>query len=142
MSGISMSFDISVHIPVIYLAYDTCLFKFSHKTHCDSESCYHLRLDPGPGPWHPDIECRTFDIERNIRYRRLRHRMLIDIDDFFIRYRISISNVFDIEGHISRYQRSHSIFSNLSKVTKGNVDIEVSSIRYRTKVLRYRIMIS
>jgi hypothetical protein len=34
--------------------------------------------------WHPDIECRTHDIERNIRYRSLRYRMHIDIEDFYI----------------------------------------------------------
>jgi hypothetical protein len=55
--------------------------------------------------------------------------------DIVYRYRMcSISKVtfFDIEGHIPP----------ISKVTKGKVDIEVSSIRYRTKMLRYRIMIS
>ncbi len=36
MSGISMSYDISVHIPVIYLACDTDLF--SNKTHVSIQS--------------------------------------------------------------------------------------------------------
>ncbi len=83
-------------------------------------------------PWHPDIECWTFDIERKIRYRILRYRMLIDIDVFFNWYRILISNMFDIEGHIP----------SISKVTKGQLDIEVSYLRYRLKFFRYSIMIS
>ncbi len=83
-------------------------------------------------PWHPDIECRTHDIERNIRYRRLRYRMLIDIDDFHIRYRLSISNVVDIEGHISRYRRSRKDQS----ISKFRI------FRYRPKQFRYRITIS
>ena len=36
-----------------------------------------LRVEVGHlDPCHPDIECRTFDIERNNRYRRLRYRVL------------------------------------------------------------------
>ncbi len=85
-------------------------------------------------PWHPDIEFRTLDIERNIRYRRLRHRMLIRYRHFLLwnftfdmvhRYRMcSISKVtlLDIEGDIP----------SISKVMKRTVDIEVSSFRYRT----------
>jgi hypothetical protein len=76
------------------------------------------------GPWHPDIECRTIDIERNIRYRRLRYRMHIDIDDFFD----SISCI-DIE--CVRYRSSH--FS-ISKVTKGQIDIEVSYFSISTEL--------
>ncbi len=69
-----------------------------------------LHLDP----CYLDIECRTLDIERNIGYRRLRHRILsqyrrfapsisyVDIED--VRYRrpnnpISKVKTFDIEGH-------------------------------------------
>jgi hypothetical protein len=58
--------------------------------------------------------------------------MLIDIDDFFIRYRVSISNVFDIEGHISRYRRSR----------KRKSTSKFRIFRYRPKFLRYRIKIS
>ncbi len=87
-------------------------------------------------PWHPDIERQTIDsdIQHNIRYRILRYRMLIDIDVFVIRYRISISTLIDIEGHIP----------SISKVTKRQFDIEVLNIRlgYRLQILRYRIIIS
>ncbi len=52
------------------------------------------------GPCHPDIECLTFDIERNVRYRRLQYQMPIR----YRRFAPSISYV-DIEG--IRYRRSH-----------------------------------
>jgi hypothetical protein len=58
--------------------------------------------------------------------------MHIDIEDFYIRYRVPISNVFDIEGHISRYQRSRKDKS----ISKFRI------FRYRPKQFRYRIMIS
>jgi hypothetical protein len=61
-------------------------------------------------PCHPDIECRTFDIMSSVTF---------DIEDFDIecasyidflhlRYRMSISNEFDIEGLIIRYRRSQT----------------------------------
>ncbi len=58
-------------------------------------------------PWHPDIVCRTFDIERNIRYRRLLYRMLI-------RYRRFLHSISYIDIECVRYQRSHY---SISKVT-------------------------
>jgi hypothetical protein len=58
--------------------------------------------------------------------------VLIDIDDFYNRYRVSISNVFDIEGHNSRYRKSRNGIS----ISKFHI------FRYRPKILRYRIMIS
>ncbi len=42
MSGISMSYDLSVHIPVIYLAYDTNLFPTKL-----------MSLSHQVGIWHP-----------------------------------------------------------------------------------------
>jgi hypothetical protein len=90
------------------------------------------QLTPHLDPWHPDIECRTHDIEQNIRYRSPRYRMHIDIEDFYIRYRVSISNVYDIEGHIYRYRRSRK-------------DSSISNFRifrYRPNKFRYRNMIS
>ncbi len=51
-------------------------------------------------PWHPYIECQTFDIERNLRYRRLRYRMHVRYRRFLhsISYiDIEDSKVFDIE---------------------------------------------
>ena len=94
-------------------------------------------------PWHPDIECRKLDIECNIRYRRLRYRML----NRYRRFVNSISfidieadsKVFDIEGRNIRY-RSLKI-----------VDIEghEQDDRYRSFVfaisniiIRYRALIS
>ncbi len=85
-------------------------------------------------PWHPDIECRTFDIEHifDIEDFDIECSMLIDIDDFFIRYRVSIWNTFHIEGHISRFRRS-----------REQIDIEVSYFSISTKnssILYYDIV--
>jgi hypothetical protein len=62
----------------------------------------------------------------------IRYRVHIDIEDFYNRYRVSISKVYDIEGHISRYRRSRK-------------DISISKFRifrYRLNKFRYRYMIS
>ncbi len=53
----------------------------------------------------PSISNETFDIED------FDIECSFDIDVFYIRYRISISKVFDIEleGHLIRYRRGHTI---------------------------------
>ncbi len=61
------------------------------------------------------ISSTTFDIED------FDIECSFDMDVFYVQYRISISRVFDIEGHMS---------PSISKVTKKPVDIEVSSLRY------------
>jgi hypothetical protein len=61
-----------------------------------------------------------------------RYQKHIDIEDFYNRYRVPISNVYDIEGHISRYRWSRK-------------DSSISSfriVRYRPNKFRYRNMIS
>ncbi len=65
----------------------------------DSRSVQLEHLDP----CQPDLEFRTFDIERHIRYRRLRYQMLI-------RYRRSAPSIsyVDIEGVRCR-RSNHSI---------------------------------
>ncbi len=106
------------------------------------------RTDMHLEPWHPDIECRTHDIEQNIRYRSLRYRNHIDIEKFHNRYRMSISYVYDIEGHISRYRRSRKdkSISNFRffDIDQNNVDIVLwYRIRYRKFChARYRRSIS
>jgi hypothetical protein len=49
------------------------------------------------------ISNETFDIED------FDIECSFDIDVFYIRYRISISKVFDIEGNLIRYRRGHTI---------------------------------
>jgi hypothetical protein len=58
-------------------------------------------------PCHPDIECQTFNIERNIRYRRLRYRM-------HLRYRHFAPSISYVEG--VRYRRSHSSISKMTNL--------------------------
>ncbi len=69
-------------------------------------------------PCHPDIECRTFDIERDIRYQRLRYRMPIR----YRRFAPSISYVdiwVELEG--VRFRRNHYVISTR----------KVTNLRYR-----------
>jgi hypothetical protein len=87
-------------------------------------------------PCHPDIECRTFDIKRHVRYRRVRYRMCIR----YRRFAPSMS-YFDIKG--SRYRRSNNLISKvISKVMNRIVDIEFSCLPYRINIVRYRMLIS
>ncbi len=74
--------------------------------------CLACHLDP----CHRDIECRTFDIERTIRYRRLRYPMPIR----YRRFAPSISYV-DIEG--VRYPMHHHAIS------------KVTNLRYRRSLI-------
>ncbi len=72
-------------------------------------------------------------------YRRLRYRMPIR----YRRFAPSISYV-DSEG--VRYRRSYCSISkmtkpSMSKVMNRDVGIEVSCLRYRTNIIRYRILI-
>jgi hypothetical protein len=67
-------------------------------------SARHTHLDP----CHP-VESRAFDIERHIRYWRLRYRMLIR----YRRFAPSLS-YFDIEG--IRYRRSHCAISKFNNL--------------------------
>jgi hypothetical protein len=75
-------------------------------------------------PWHPDIECRTFDIERNIRYRRLRYRMLVR----YRRFLHSISYI-DIEG--VRYRMSLYSISKLKnrRFRRSRTGLSISKFR-------------
>jgi hypothetical protein len=76
-------------------------------------------------PWHPDIECRKIDIDCNIRYRRLRYRMLIRS---YRRFLHSISYV-DIEG--IRYRRSHYSISKLKnrRYRRSRTGLSISKFR-------------
>ncbi len=56
-------------------------------------------------PCHLDIECRTFDIV-TFDIEDVDIECPFDIDVLHLRYRMSISKVFDIKSHIIRYQRS------------------------------------
>jgi hypothetical protein len=70
----------------------------------------------------PSISNVTFDIEE------IDIECSFDIDVLHLRYRMSISKVFDIES--------------ISKVMDRVVDIEVSCLRYRTNTLRNCMLIS
>ncbi len=74
----------------------------------------------------PSISNVTFDIED------FDIESPFDIDVLHLRYRMSISKLFDIEDH------QHSI----SKVINRVVDIEASCLRYRTNTIRHRMLIS
>ncbi len=52
----------------------------------------------------PSISSETFDIQD------FDIKCSFDIDVFYIRYRISISEVFDIEGHTIRYRRCQTVY--------------------------------
>jgi hypothetical protein len=103
-------------------------------------------------PWHPDIECRTFDIEQNIRYRRLRFRMLVRYRRFLhwisyidiegVRYRMSLYSKLKNR----RYRRSRTGLS-ISKFRlfdiEHNDSISCSDIVYDIEGLfhvRYRFL--
>ncbi len=60
-----------------------------------------------------------------------------DIDVVHLRYRMSISKVFDIEGHILQYVNFdiEGDKPSISKVVNRDVDIEVSCLLYRTNIL-------
>jgi hypothetical protein len=104
-------------------------------------------------PWHPDLECQTFDIERNIRYRRLRYRMLVRYRRFLhsisfidiegVRYRTSLYSISKLKNR--RYRRSRTGLS-ISKFClfdiEHNYSISCSDIAYDIEGLfhvRYRI---
>jgi hypothetical protein len=70
----------------------------------------------------PSISNVTFDIEE------IDIECSFDIDVLHLRYRMSISKVFDIES--------------ISKVMDRVVDIEVSCLRYRTNTLQNCMLIS
>jgi hypothetical protein len=114
----------------------------------------------------PSISSVTFDIED------FDIECSFNIDVFYTRYRISISKVFDIEGHTTRYRRRHTIdikgyekdcrcrsfvstISNINhsisyldivSISKAflTFDIDCYVVRYRTLeyLVRYRIQCS
>jgi hypothetical protein len=75
----------------------------------------------GPSISSVTIDIEDFDIECSF-----------DIDVLHLRYCMSTSKVFDIEGHQPL----------ISKVMIRVVDIEVSSFRYRLNIVRHRMLIS
>jgi hypothetical protein len=126
-----------------------CMYTVHVMTSHDKSVSYHvsgfqmgsLREAQHLDPWHPDIECRTFDIEGHVRYRILRYRMHIR----YRRFPHSISYI-DIEG--VQYRRlqpsiSYSLKLRYRRSIAGypisrfnNFDIDTSRIDI---VCRYRI---
>ncbi len=86
-------------------------------------------------PCHPDIECRTFDIERHIRYRRLQHRMRIRYRRFAPSNLLASISYVDIEG--VRHRRSNDPISKGTNLWHWRSWIGLSIPRFHVFNIEY-----